>query len=68
MKYDEPADAAETAHDLIMYHVGIAERRDEPGAWNVEAIDNDGGIQQAIFAGPKARERAEAYAKLIYGV
>ena len=49
------------------YQIEIAERKDMPGAWYVEAIDNDGGIEQAIFAGPKARERAEAYNKFQYG-
>jgi hypothetical protein len=49
------------------YEVEIAERKDAPGAWTVEAIDSDGGIEQAIFAGPKSRERAEAYASFQYG-
>jgi hypothetical protein len=48
------------------YSVEVAERKDSPGAWTVEAIDNDGGIEQAIFAGPKARERAEAYSRFQY--
>ncbi|MGO9135664.1 MAG: hypothetical protein ACLP8A_16655 [Methylovirgula sp.] len=49
------------------YEIEIAERNDAPGAWSVEAIDEDGGIEQAIFAGPKARERAEAYRAFQYG-
>ncbi len=49
------------------YDVELAERNDMPGAWTVEAIDSDGGIEQAIFAGPKARERAEAYRSFQYG-
>jgi hypothetical protein len=50
------------------YSVEIAERKDAVGAWTVEAIDDDGSIEQAIFAGPKARERADAYARFQYGV
>jgi hypothetical protein len=50
------------------YSVEIAERKDAVGAWTVEAIDDDGSIEQAIFAGPKSRERAEAYARFQYGV
>jgi hypothetical protein len=49
------------------YEVEVAERKDAPGAWTVEAIDSDGSIEQAIFAGPKSRERAEAYAAFQYG-
>ena len=48
------------------YDVEIAERKDAPGAWTVEAIDVDGGIEQAIFAGPRARERAEVYLSFQY--
>jgi hypothetical protein len=44
----------------------IAERKDANGAWIVEVVDSDGGIEQAIFAGPRSRERAEAYARLQY--
>lgn len=33
-----------------------------PGAWVVERIDDDGGIEQTIFIGPRSRERAFAYA------
>lgn len=34
------------------------------GAWIVERIDDDGGIEQAIFVGPRARERAFEYVEL----
>jgi hypothetical protein len=30
--------------------------------WRVEWIDDDGGIEVAIFAGPKAHDRAIRYA------
>lgn len=48
------------------YEVELAEHKDMPGTWIVEAIDSDGGIEQAIFAGPKARKRAEAYCQFQY--
>jgi hypothetical protein len=35
-----------------------------PGAWVTERIDDDGGIEQAIFIGPRAQERAFAYSRL----
>jgi hypothetical protein len=34
--------------------------------WRVEWVDDDGGIEVAIFAGPKARERALRYADQQY--
>ena len=39
-----------------------------PGTWSVEAIGPDGEIYQALFIGPDARERAEEYARLKYGL
>ena len=49
------------------FEIELAESVGIPGAWTVEAIDDDGGIEQAIFLGPRARERAEAYAAFQYG-
>jgi hypothetical protein len=46
--------------------VNVAPRRGAEGAWNVEAIDDDGSIEQAIFAGPNAEERARRYAQAEY--
>jgi hypothetical protein len=37
-------------------------------AWTVEAYLNDGAIEQTIFIGPQACERAEGYLKSQYGV
>ena len=34
--------------------------------WRIEWIDDDGRIEVAIFAGPKARERALRYADQQY--
>lgn len=36
----------------------------EPGVWSVEKIDDDGGIEQAIFIGPGAERRCRKYASL----
>lgn len=49
--------------------VEVAEREDAPGNWTVEAIDagSEGEVYQAIFIGPRARERALAYARDEYG-
>ncbi len=44
------------------YDVTVAERNGAPGAWNVEAIDGEGAIEQAIFLGPQAEDRARDYA------
>ena len=55
-------------HNSDNYCVEIAERKDAPDAWTVEAIDSDGGIEQTIFAGPKSRERAEAYKRVQYPI
>lgn len=49
--------------------VALVESDDSPGVWIVEAIDwaSDGGVYQAIFAGPQSRERALAYLDWVYG-
>jgi hypothetical protein len=39
-----------------------------PKEWRVEWIDDGGETEVAIFAGPKARERAIGYADRQYGV
>jgi hypothetical protein len=44
----------------------VFEDRVCPGEWRVEWVDDDGGIEVAIFAGPKARERALRYADQQY--
>jgi hypothetical protein len=40
----------------------VFERRGEPGVWSIERIDDDGGIEQAIFIGPDAERRCREYA------
>lgn len=37
-----------------------------PETWAVEAIDDDGGIERAMFDGPDAKARAIAYAEARY--
>ncbi len=39
----------------------------EPGEIRVEFIDDDGGCEVAIFAGPRAPERARRFAEAFYG-
>lgn len=50
--------------------VGVTERRDAPGTWGVEAINQkgDGEIYMAIFSGPLAKDRAHEYAQMKYGL
>lgn len=50
--------------------VSVVQRRNETGAWSVEAIadDEDGSIYQAQFHGPNAEDRAREYASFKYGV
>jgi hypothetical protein len=38
-----------------------------PGDWRVEWFDDNGDVELASFAGPKARERAIKYADRQYG-
>ena len=45
----------------------VFEDRLFPGDWRVEWVDDDGGVERAIFAGPNARERALRYADRQYG-
>lgn len=35
--------------------------------WIVEAIDDDGGIEFALFSGPRAHDRAVTYRNRVYG-
>jgi hypothetical protein len=45
----------------------VFEDRMYPREWRVEWIDDDGGIEVAIFSGPRARGRAIRYADRQYG-
>ena len=47
--------------------VCVVPRRGDSEAWTVEAIDDEGSIEQAIFYGPQAERRAKAYAIAAYG-
>ena len=49
-----------------MQSVDVAERKEAPGVWTVEAIGSDGEIYQTLFYGPQARHRAFEYAQLTY--
>jgi hypothetical protein len=45
----------------------VFEDREWPSDWRVEWVDDDGGIEVAVFSGPNARERALGYADRQYG-
>ena len=45
----------------------VFEDREHAGDWRVEFVDDDGGCEVAIFAGPNAKERAIRYADRQYG-
>lgn len=49
--------------NLGRYAVEVVERHDQRGVWTVEAIDQDGSIFQALFPGPRSKERALEYAE-----
>lgn len=44
----------------------LIEDREIPGAFRVEAIDEDGGCEIAIFSGPGALARATSFATGYY--
>lgn len=46
----------------------LFEDRQSPNDWHVQWIDDDGGMEVAIFSGPRARERAIRYAERQYGL
>ena len=41
--------------------------REHQGDWRVEKMDEDGGIELALFSGGDARQRAISYADRVYG-
>ena len=40
----------------------------DPRDWRVEAFDEDGGCEIAVFSGPNAEGRARRFAKAEYGL
>lgn len=50
--------------------VEIVERKDAPGTWSVEAIEQagDGACYSAVFYGPDSQVRAKEYARMKYDV
>jgi hypothetical protein len=48
--------------ELLMGTKTMSAFEREPGVWSVEKIDDDGGIEQAIFIGPGAERRCRKYA------
>jgi hypothetical protein len=51
----------------VPIEVNIQPRNGAPYAWTVEAIYEDGAIEQAIFIGPNAAERARGHVRQQYG-
>jgi len=45
----------------------LFEDRQTPGDWHVQWTADDGGLEMAIFSGPRARERAIMFAERCYG-
>ena len=45
----------------------VVEDTENPGDWRVEAMDEDGEMEIAIFHGREARSMAEQHAALQYG-
>lgn len=45
----------------------VFQDRRQPGDWCCEWINDNGGCELAIFAGPNAQERAIRYADRQYG-
>lgn len=46
----------------------VFERQGEPGVWSVEYIDDDGGIEQAVFIGHNAENRCRVFASAYYSI
>ena len=45
----------------------LFEDRQTPGDWHVQWTDDNGGVEMAIFSGPRAHERAIMFAERWYG-
>ena len=45
----------------------LFEDRQSPGDWHVQWTDDGGGLEMAIFSGPRARDRASMFAERCYG-
>jgi hypothetical protein len=56
------------SQETDIYSVEVAEPKEATEAWMVEVTHSDGRIEQAIFTGSRARERAEAYARREYSL
>ena len=53
-----------TADDL---RAKVFRDREHSGDWRVEKMDDDSGIELALFSGGDARQRAISYADRVYG-
>ena len=51
---------------VVPFKAILCRDRNDPNHWRVEAVDSDGGVEVAIFSGPRAKKRAIAYANGAY--
>ena len=51
---------------MAYIQIEVEPLKSDPNSWTVEAIDEDGGIEQTIFAGPCSEGRAKNYARVYY--
>jgi hypothetical protein len=59
----QPDTSGTTADDL---RAKVFRDREHSGDWRVEKMDEDGGIELALFSGGDARQRAISYADRVY--
>jgi hypothetical protein len=59
----QPYTSGPTADDL---RAKVFRDREHSGDWRVEKMDEDGGIELALFSGDDARQRAISYADRVY--
>jgi hypothetical protein len=52
--------------EIAMQKAQVCRDKNHPNDWRVEKVVEDGGVEIAIFSGPKAQERAIYYADKQY--
>ena len=53
--------------DTVIDSVEMAPDQKIAGVYRVEAFDDDGGCEVAIFCGPRAKDRAVVFGRSFYG-
>jgi hypothetical protein len=64
----QPAGPIQMSASAPSYEVKVFADRVHPRDWRVEAFDDDGGCEIAIFSGRDAEGRARRFAAQQYGV